>query len=988
MKRISLFLLVIGLVSVQTFAAHNNVRYKYNFNHDWKVIVKDISDVKDLKAYVMNSKDVTLPYAWNEDEAFKKDITGLSAGIAWYVKNFKLPAAQRDMKVFIEFEGVRQAAEVYVNGHYLGMHENGVSAFGFDITDFVRFGIEENTITVKTDNSWDYKEKSSNTGFQWNDKNFNANYGGIPKNVILHVTGKVYQTLPLYTNLKTTGQYIFVTNIDIINKTATITVESEVKNELNKEINLSFEAEIEDQDGKLIKTIRTGEIIFFPGETKIIKASDTLEDMNFWSWGYGYLYKVNSILKQNKTVIDKVSTFTGFRKTEFANGMIKLNDRVIMIKGYAQRTSNEWPALGMSVPPWISDYSNKLMVKSNANLVRWMHITPWKQDIESCDRVGLMQAMPAGDSEKDVVGRQWEHRIEAMRDAIIYNRNNPSIVFYESGNNDISEEHMQEMKLLRDLYDPFGGRAIGSRNMLDSKVAEYGGEMLYVNKSSEMPVWAMEYMRDEALRKYWDEYSFPFHKDGEGPLHKGQDASAYNRNQDSYACEAVKRWYDYYRERPGTGKYVSSGGVNIVFSETNTHHRGSENYRRSGEVDALRIPKDAYFAHQVMWDGWVDIEKYNTHIVGHWNYDKETTKNIYVISSGENVELLVNGKSNGLGKREYGFLFTFDSIKWKPGEMEAISYDKEKKIVSSAKLKTTRDPQKIKLSLICSPDGMWADGSDIAIVQVEVVDINGERCPVAFNRIDFELIGNAEWRGGMAQGHNNYILSKSLPVECGINRVIIRSTRKAGEIQLNAVSGELEPATITFSSKPMEIKDGLSLIFPSETLPVNLEKGPTPSTPSFVPSRHTVEIIGAKAGANQENAFQSYDGSQKTRWVSDGKIENGWIEYKFEPYTEISEIALKLSGWRTRSYPIVVSSNDTILFRGLTTPNLGYFYIDLKNPYKTDHVKIRLYDATEFNDTYKLTEITGKLDKETANDRETNDAKSLNIVEVEIFRKD
>ena len=77
-----------------------------------------------------------------------------------------------------------------------------------------------------------------------------------------------------------------------------------------------------------------------------------------------------------------------------------------------------------------------------------------------------------------------------MRDAIVYNRNNPSIVFYECGNKGISEDHMKEMKALRDTFDPLGGRAIGSREMLDSKVAEYGGEMLYINKSANKPVWA------------------------------------------------------------------------------------------------------------------------------------------------------------------------------------------------------------------------------------------------------------------------------------------------------------------------------------------------------------------------------------------------------------------------------------------------------------------------------------------------------------------
>ena len=58
---------------------------------------------------------------------------------------------------------------------------------------------------------------------------------------------------------------------------------------------------------------------------------------------------------------------------------------------------------------------------------------------ESCDRVGLIQAMPAGDSEKDRTGRQWDQRTELMRDAIIYNRNNPSILFYECGNKGISK---------------------------------------------------------------------------------------------------------------------------------------------------------------------------------------------------------------------------------------------------------------------------------------------------------------------------------------------------------------------------------------------------------------------------------------------------------------------------------------------------------------------------------------------------------------------
>ncbi len=441
--------------------------------------------------------------------------------------------------------------------------------------------------------------------------------------------------------------------------------------------------------------------------------------------------------------------------------MVKLNDRVIQLKGYAQRTTNEWPAIGQSVPAWVSDFSNRLMVESGANLVRWMHMTPWKQDVESCDRVGLMQAAPAGDAEKDVDGRRWEQRVELMRDAIIYLRNNPSVVFWESGNKGISEEHMRQMKALRDQYDPHGGRAAGSREMLDSKVAEYGGEMLYINKSARLPMWAMEYSRDEALRKYWDEHSPPFHKDGEGPLYNNQDASVYNRNQDSHAVENVVRWYDYWRERPGTGARSSSGGVNIVFSDSNTHHRGAENYRRSGEVDAVRLPKDGFFAHQVMWDGWVDVEEARTHIVGHWNYAPGTKKNVYVISSAERVELFVNGKSLGAGEQSSRFLFTFKQVEWQPGEVRAVGYDAGRRKISEASRRTAGPPAAIRLVPRTGPRGFKADGADLALVDVEVVDAAGNRCPTALNLIDFSLAGPAEWRGGIAQGPDNYILSQS-----------------------------------------------------------------------------------------------------------------------------------------------------------------------------------------------------------------------------------
>ncbi|HEX6181278.1 MAG TPA: DUF4982 domain-containing protein [Chitinophagaceae bacterium] len=980
MSRRIVFLLIIFCLSFASFAQ----RVKYNFNSDWKVFVGDPKGAEQTGFDDASWKSVTLPYAWNEDEAFRKDIRDLSTGIAWYRKKFKLPESVNGLhKIFLEFEGIRQAGVFYVNGREVGMHENGVTAFGFDVTDKVKLG-EENVVAVRIDNSWDYKEQATGQKFQWEDKNFNANYGGINKNVFLYTTYKVYQTLPLYSDLKTKGVYVYATNHDIKKRSAIIHAESEVKNESPLMQEISYEIVITNLENKPVKSFSGGKTVLQPGATAIVKAVSPVENLNFWSWGYGYLYNVKTILKISGEVVDEVTTRTGFRKTEFKNGMIYLNDRVIMVHGYAQRTSNEWPAVGLSVPAWLSDYSNGLMVKSNGNLVRWMHITPWKQDVESCDRVGLMQAMPAGDAEADVSGTRWEQRKAVMRDAIIYNRNNPSIIFYECGNENISEPHMIEMKAIRDQYDPNGGRAIGSREMLTSTTAEYGGEMLYTNKSGDIPVWAMEYSRDEGSRKYWDDFTPPFHKDGAGPLHNGQDASSYNRNMESHALENVKRWYEFWRERPGTGNRVSSGGVNIIFSETNTHHRGEENYRRSGEVDALRIIKENFYAHKIMWDGWVEPEKHGIHIIGHWNYEKGVKKNIYVISSADHVELKVNGNSLGFGEKSDGFIFTFKDVEWREGNIRAVGYDDKGKRLCEALKYTTLAPVALRLTNIASPKGFIADGHDLALIEVEVVDRMGRRVPTALNMISYTVKGPAVWRGGMAMGPDNYTLTQTFPVEGGVNRALIRSTTTAGTIVITVSSPGLKPATLTLQSKPFSAQNGLSSTMPSDGLPVNLERGPTPLTPSFKPLRNLLNIANATAGAHADSVNMSFDDNELSDWVNDGLLSSAWIEYELEKEATVNEVSLKLNNFRSRSYPLRITVDGIEVFNSVTPRSLGYVTLRCK-PQKGRKIRITLVGDSKDAATNQMVEVDGKkLDDGVARD-DARAKGTLSIIEAEIY---
>lgn len=1005
---------VIAMLLPQYISAHKT----YNFNSDWNLSSSNKEVAKMLKKH-----PVTLPHAWNEDESFKVSTYEMPTGEVWYKKKFKLPEeviaeiGENGKHVFIEFEGARQGAEVFLNGNRLGLSENGVMAFGFDLTPYIKEG--ENLIEVRTDNSWNYKEEATGSTWQWQHKSFNVNYGGLPKNVKLHVVDPVYQTLPLFSNLGTTGTYIYGSEYDVPTGTVTINVESEVHNSTDKPVTRALDVTVSDPDGKTVANFE-GESKTIPaGGMVTLHAAKRVSGLNFWSWGYGYLYDVTTSLKGGNDS-DDVTTTTGFRKIEFKNGMIYLNDRVMMVHGYAQRSTNEWPGVGQAVPAWLSDYSNDLLVKSGGNLVRWMHTTPGKQDIESCDRVGLVQAMPAGDSEKDVTGRKWTQRLEVMRDAIIYNRNSPSILFYECGNQRISGQHMKEMIALRNQYDPYGGRAIGSREMLDKPEAEYGGEMLYVNKSDTKPMWMMEYCRDEALRFYWNAWSYPFHPEGDGPLYRNAPATAYNHNNDEFVAELVRRWYDYWLERPGSGTKVNSGGAKIIFSDTQSHGRSADNYRVSGVVDPMRVEKDAFYAHQVMWDGWVDDLAPRTYIVGHWNYEPGfTVPTVYVVSNADSVVLVQNGNVIKPTSHDYKFLYTFKDVKYEGDKLTAIAYDKDGKEVSRDEKITAGTPVALKLTAIENPTGWKANGNDVVLVQYEVVDANGRRCPLDNRLVKFTLKGLAEWRGGIAknkpfgfstnqaaltsksasdEGSNpefdkkrkatlNHVLCDTLPVECGVNRVMLRSLNKPGKVRLIAMAEGLPEAEIEFTTIPVEVINGLTSYMPSDGLKSVLDRGATPKGQSFKPWRREVAIMDAVAGSGDPTL--SYDTYENTAWESASKLDSAWVTYTLSELTNIDEVCLKMKGFRSTSYPIQVfahpegSSEPVKIWEGWTPKGLGFVHLPISaDAPKSQRYTIKMVGTSTDKDAFgAIKEMDSRNDE-----KASKGGKSLKIIEIEFLR--
>ena len=840
-------------------------RSVYNFNPGWKFAFGDTTGADQPGFNDSGWANVSLPHTWNETDSYRAFISHSGGdqsekfGIGWYRKHFKLPAGTDGQKVFLQFDGMRQAGRFFLNGQPIGKYENGVTAVGFDITRFVKFGGQDNILAVKVDNSTDYKEEGTETPFEWNSKDFNPNFGGLNRNARLIMAGKIYQTLPLYENLKTTGIYIYPESIDLKKKTADIKVEAEVVNETDDYASITLSSVIVDANGVVVAKLEGNTSDLVAGQSEIFTASGKLSGARFWDVNDPYLYKVYSILSVNGKVIDVCETRTGFRQTEFKGGAgtggVWLNGLFVWLTGYAQRSANDWAGLGGAYPDWMHDFTLAMLRESNGNYMRWMHIAPQRADVEACDRLGIVEVCPAGDKERLVTGRQWDQRAEVMHATMIFYRNNPSIFFWEAGNTIVTPEQMIQMVAMRKELDHHGGRVMGTRdndqadaNKALTPMSEYYGVMIgqapqtdkisgddifrgySISRRDKAPLIETEDFRDEAGRNIWDDYSPPYFgfKPKAGMI-GGRPVDTWHWNSETFCLAAATRYNSYVINRidnidPAHSKWSAYCSIYLTDEDADGRQQGSYVLRVSGKVDGVRLPKSLFYVSRVMQN-----EKPDIHIIGHWNYPADTKKTMYVAATHcDKVELFLNGKSLGVASKPTifadtingksprsapqgegtGYVYAFPDVKFVPGSLKAIATSKGK-IVAQQELQTAGEAKAIRLTLHTGPLGLQADGSDIALIDFEVLDAQGRRCPTDEARVDFVVSGPVIWRGGFNAGKLNTTNNLYLDTECGINRVAIRSTLTPGIITVTATREGLESATMKIESKPVQIANGL-----------------------------------------------------------------------------------------------------------------------------------------------------------------------------------
>ncbi len=803
MKCLSTFFVSLALVLVAAAQSRNT----YNFNLDWRFLKADAPGAQEPNFDDSKWTNVSAPHTWNDIDTFDNFSPGghtgeteMWTGVAWYRKTLTLRPEDAGRRFYLEFEGVRQIADVFVNGHAVTHNETGFIAFGADLTPHLKPGV--NVIAVRADNRFDPHFKGDRP---WNHPNWHPPHGGIYRDVRLHVVAPLHFTLPLYSSLGTEGTYAWTETLSTDQVDLRFT--TEVSNANTAAAKFTVRYALVDAEGV---TIAQGETPaeLSAGETAKIAGAMSLLNPRFWQPDYPHVYRlqlalfVGGIERDRTEVPYAPRAFRWDRDTGFW-----INGRNVKLHGWGTKPTGGWAGLGAAPPAWMRDYTMKQMAEAGGNFLRWGHSAGSGTEQAWADQYGLVTLMPGVDGERDSEGKAWETRKSAFRDTIIYFRNHPSILAWEGGNYNIGVTHTAELREILDQWDPQGRRYFGFRMSTPPMLPYIDIEVGTIGRRRALPtlpVVEAEYDRTEVPRRLWDKFSPPDF----GNLGANADKNTYNATQEEFAVGAVDEWWTKFGSDPS-----HSGGANWVFhDEPHGTRQATDTARASGEVDGVRLPKEAYYVLQTIWRDQPAV-----HLIGHWNYPAGTKKTIYAVAqAAASVELLVNGRSLGRGARRLNYLFEWPAVEFTPGEIKVVAYDDKGAVVAEQKKETAGEPVALRITPIVAPGGWRADGQDIALFDVEAVDAQGRRCPTVQQRVDFTLSGPGVWRGGYNSGKEGSINHTYLDIECGLNRVSVRSTREAGAVRLTATSGSLRSATAEVASQPFATESGLTAVSPAQ----------------------------------------------------------------------------------------------------------------------------------------------------------------------------
>lgn len=806
-KICSIWLLLLLISSACT--KKEPVRITLDMNTNWAFYRGDAEQGETVGLDDSRWMPATLPHIMQLE---KKHCGGdmIYDGIGWYRRYFKLPEAYKDKRIAVFFEGVMTGCDLFVNGKKVTEHKGGYVGFTADISKYVKWN-ENNLLAVRVSAEYDSltppAKPQGRLDFYY--------YSGIYRDVKMVISDKLHITDELEANKVASGG-LFITYPKVKKEEALVEVRTDLKNGHEVSRDGLLHTLLKDADGRIVAE---QESPFTLGGDDDCSLKQTLIVSNPLLW-HPYrpnLYELECRVEVAGEVVDSRMETIGIRTIRYDRDKgFFINGEHLYLVGANRHQS--FPHVGDAASNSLQERDVIDMKRGGYNAVRAAHYPQDPAFLAACDKYGLLvvECIPGWQyfNEDPVF---TERLCQVAREMIRRDRNHPSVVLWETA---LNETHYP-LEVVKSIYEIAHD--------------EYPGDQMYT---------AADYYSHEETEPYYDVF---YKQVGRFPK-DGSVMSNYLEDQITIKPLFTREWGDGVGEKPRVrldeneeeqmkqcrGRYeqlIGKGyfdwcmldanprmGGHFLWSY-NDYNRGAEEYTMfCGVVDVNRYPKFSYYMMQSMRPKKVSqsglYEGPMVYIASFNSSEKyiTSTTDIPVFSNCDEVRLYRNGKLIGQQTREeqkvvYGAIlekggspfYLFNAGGYESGELKAEGLVAGK-VVATHTVRTPGIPHHVEVIVLEHPIVPVADGSDMIPVYFKICDENGTRV----NSSDAEIHITVTGEGTLIGDGIRRIGINPQRVEGGIGFAFVRTTKKAGRINISATSEGLQNGKTEVTTRRFE----------------------------------------------------------------------------------------------------------------------------------------------------------------------------------------
>lgn len=773
----------------------DSARIESNFDGGWLFSKGDYSNA-DSPAFDDSSwEKINLPHDWSIHEPFDPHLascTGfLPGGIGWYRKHFSMGESFRGKNVTVEFDGIYNHSEIWINGFFVGGRPYGYSSFEYDLTPFLKFGKEDNVIAVRVNHSR-FADSRWYTG------------SGIYRHVHLFIRNL------LHIELWGTS----ITTPEVGTNTATVQIQTTVTNGMGAAKNYSLELEVIAPDGQMVGSLSITNTLE-AGTNHYPVQKIKIQQPQLWTLDNPRLYTLRSRLQLDSNTVDETATTFGIRTTRFdADKGFFLNGESLKIKGVC--VHGDAGCLGAAVLEKVWERRLQILKSLGVNAIRTCHNPPAPELLDLCDRLGLLVMDEAFDEftpgkNKWVSGKNDgtpEHggysgdfaswSVRDLQDMVRRDRNHPSIIMWSIGNEiDFANDPFSDPVLGKD-YRPKNPSATIIVNLAKPLIAVVKHEdptrpvtMALANVAMSEAVGLPDLL--DIVGYNYQEWRYP----QDHIVHPKRFIFGSETSQ-GYDAWTVVRDNDY------VGGQFLWTGIDYLGEAGHWPNHGSG----AGLLDLCGFKKPRAWFRQSLWsdkpmvylcvsDAATDSRR---NPLESWNWRTNTKVTVHCYTTCSEVQLFLNNRIIGTKQRADATNGVLNwAIPFEPGELKAVGRTDGKQI-SEFVLRSAGQPSRIEL--LPDTTRLIADGRDVAHVEVRVVDSKGVLVPGAENEVSFKVAGPAKILG-LENGDLNSVERYGVEQRQAHNGrclAILQSLPTPGKMTLTVASPGLETAVTTLHS--------------------------------------------------------------------------------------------------------------------------------------------------------------------------------------------